>query len=775
MLPSRLTGRRVAGALSVFAVLAILPTAALGAPVPDKTHGELGSRLATLANPAVATKPPAQQARIIGTAPSGPGSLLRRGKRVVVRVRFDRGAIASRAAVHAAGGQVLDASRRYQTSTVAVAPADLHALAAVPTVAAVSPVRAPLLFAEPNCEGGKVISEGVAQLHANTVHNPGGILGLGTTVGVLSDSYDQATEAATGGPIATHAAKDVETADLPGAANPCLGGQKTPLAVLQDLSSPEATDEGRGMLQIVHDMAPEAALSFATAFESEEGFAQNIEDLAAGAETIVDDVAYFEEPFFQDGPVANAISKVTSVQGVTYLTAAGNDNLFDGEGNEIASWEAPAFRDSGDCPQEVRELSEFNAHHCLDFNPGAATDRTFGIKVEAGEVLTVDLQWAEPWEGVETDLDAFLLDANGKLITGSAEDNLKEQRPLEIVQWENKSGTTQTVQLVINRFAGPGARLKFVLLLNGGGVSGIEYPKSGGGDVVGPSIMGHAGAPAAISVAAVPYNDSGEPEPYSSRGPAVHYFEPVKTGPTPADPVPGGEEVISKPDIAATDCGGTTFFAVFKSPEWHFCGTSAAAPHAAGAVALMRSAEPLAGDELLRESLLGTGVPVGTFGPCAVGGGLVEAVDAVKSAREEITPAAPGDCEPPDASGAVFVAPGDWGREAPAPVVPTQPVQPPQPPTPTSTAPNTSFAKHPKKTVRVRGRSVKLVFRFRSDQGGVSFLCKVDSAAFHKCGVKLTRSFRPGKHVVKVKARNSAGLTDPTPAVFRFKVKRRIS
>ncbi|HEY0280879.1 MAG TPA: hypothetical protein VGC32_21655 [Solirubrobacterales bacterium] len=123
-------------------------------------------------------------------------------------------------------------------------------------------------------------------------------------------------------------------------------------------------DEGRAMLQIVHDLAPEAKLAFATAFGGEEAFARNIEKLAApvvaggaGADVIVDDVSYLEEPFFQDGPIADAIAKV-SAEGVTYLSAAGNDNLFEGE-NEIASWEAPAYRDSGGCPTAIQPVPRF--------------------------------------------------------------------------------------------------------------------------------------------------------------------------------------------------------------------------------------------------------------------------------------------------------------------------------------------------------------------------------------------------------------------------------
>ena len=464
----------------------------------------------------------------------------------------------------------------------------------------------------------------------------------------------------------------------------------------------------------------------------------------------------------------NAVSE----DGVTYVSAAGNDSLLDGEGNEIASWEAPEFRDAGACPPEVEALSGFNGSHCMDFNPEAATDRTLGIKVEPGEVLSLDLQWAEPWEGVETDLDAILLNANGRVLTGSAEDNLATQMPVEIVQWANQTSSTQTVQLVINKFAGPGARLKFILLQNGGGVSGIEYPRSGGGDVVGPSIFGHAGAASAIAVAAVPFNNSAKVEPYSSRGPVTHYFAEVK-GPIAADPL-AEPELLSKPDIAATDCGRTTFFAFLSAGVWRFCGTSAATPHAAGAMALMRDGAPLAGHDLLRESLTGTGSPVGLSDSCAVGGGLVETVAAVEAAREEVGPVAPEECAPPDSSAAVFAAPGDWGSESPPPPQASPSPSPlPAGTPPPAAAPTTRIVKHPQKVVRSRQRRPLLVFRFASDQEGATFLCKIDRSGYRPCPSRFARRYETGRHVLRVRARSAAGVLDASPAVFRFRVVRR--
>lgn len=776
------------------AVACAAPAAALAQPALIRSDGPLSPALATLAKPSVRSLPPAGQAKVAGIAASGPGSMVRSGGRLLVDLRFDRGAIAALPRLREAGARVVASSRRYQRVTAAVPQAGLGELADLPGVAAVTQVRAPILRAFEPCEGGSVVSEGVAQLHAQEARETFTVEGEGITVGVLSDSLNQANEAVSGGPIATKQPQDVLSMDLPGKRNACPG-QEIAVEDLRDYElEPEEEDpfdEGRAMLQIVHDMAPKAELAFNSAFNGELAFAEGIEDLAkpvseggAGAQVVVDDVGYFEEPFFQDGPVAAAVNKVTE-DGATYLSAAGNDNLFDSEGNEIASWEAPEYRDSGACPQEVAALPEFNGGHCMDFNPGAATDRTFGIKVEAGETLTVDLQWAEPWEGVQTDLDAVLLNDDGEVLTGSTEDNVSSkedegtQEPVEIVQWENQSAAEQTVQLAINRFAGSAdPRLKFIFLQNGGGVSATEYPKSGGGDVVGPSIYGHAAAAGAIAVGAVRYEPrEGEvegPESYSSRGPATHYFGPVE-GTTPAPQLLTPEE-LSKPEVAATDCGRTTFFARQLKSEpgvWRFCGTSAAAPHAAGAVALMLEDEPGASPEEVRDALVAGAEPYPGFGPCAQGGGLVETQGAIEALVLGPPFPPPATCEPPDASGAVFVAPGAWGSESPPP--PAPPVDPPTPPPPgpqppETRAPTTSFAKRPPAVVRTRGRSARVVFRFGSDQADATFLCKVDRSAFAFCGAKLVRRFAIGRHVVKVKARGVTGLVDQTAASFGFRV-----
>jgi subtilisin family serine protease len=806
--------RRYSPHLAVLALLFVgmLVSAPVAAAADRPGDGELSARLARLATPSLRSAPLAEQARKLSVAPSGAGSLLREGKRVLVDVRFERGALAGLAALRRTGAKVVHASRRYQTLTVAVRTADLRAVAAAPRVAAVTEVLAPLLAAT-EC-AGLVTSEGDSQLNASAARTAFNLDGSGVTVGILSDSFDRDAGAA------THAGDDVASGDLPGAGNPC--GRTTQVNVFDDTDF-GGVDEGRAMGQIVHDLAPGARLAFAsaTALGSPFAFAGNIRALRnAGADVLVDDVIYFDEPFFQEGPIAVAANEVVA-GGRPYFSAAGNDNLIDGEGRDIASWEAPAYRDSGGCPagvvalsEEVEELEEdegivppegLHPTHCMDFDPGGGpADDGFQLTVAKGATLVVDLQWAEPWFGVGTDLDAFLLDSTGDPIAASAEDNVAgSEQPFELIGWENDSGEDVEVELAINRFAGATPRLKFILAQNGFGVLESEYPQSAGGDVVGPTIFGHSGAAGAVSVGAVRFNDGSKLEDFSSRGPLTHYFGPV-TGVTPAGPI--APTTLAKPDLAATDGGANTFFGQPVAGVWRFFGTSAAAPHAAAVAALMKQANPSLPPEQLRLALAAAARPVGPFGPDAVGAGLIDAYGAVRSVALPPTvsiverPPAVGN-NPRPSIGFVANRPAsfrcaiDGGSLQPC-------ASPFVPPTRLSEGvhgfvaqatdvagrigrselvsfevdtrrPRTFFRKRPPRTIRTRHRRAKAVFRFGSNERNVTFICRVDGGLPRFCKRRLARRFRVGPHVVRVRARDAAGNLDRSPAVSRFQVKRR--
>ena len=813
MTPAAIRLRRGAALAAALSALVCMTTSPAQARQARGEEGVLSSRLAELARPALSSAPAAEQARALSLADEGPGSLLRRGNRVLVEVGFDRGALSAVAALRAAGAQIVDASGRYQTVTVAVKPEQLRALAGVGGVEGAREVLTPVTAAA--C-GGSIISEGDSQLSAAAARAAFGVDGSGVTVGILSDSFDRDAEAA------TDAAQDVASGDLPGPGNPC--GNPTPVGRLDDSLSPvEATDEGRGMAQVVHDLAPAARIYFATAFNGETSFADNIRALAAaGARVIVDDVAYFEEPFFQDGPVAVAIDEAVA-KGAAYFSAAGNDNLISG-GRDIGSWETPSYRDAPACPPALEVLAK--TKHCLDFDPGPGNDATFGIDVEKEETLTVALQWAEPWEGVHADIDEYLLDSTGKPLmnganpVGSFQNNVgaaenTTQRPAEVFSWENPGPATE-VQLVINRCYGslveggcnedadPSAkpRLKLILLENGGGVSSTEYPESSGGDVVGPTIYGHAGAPAAIAVAAVPFSNGSTPEKFSSRGPVTHYFGPVE-GTAPAAPL-GSPQAIPKPDVAATDCGRTTFF--FKTPTpglFRFCGTSAAAPHAAGVAALALQANPLLKPEGILADMQAAAKPVGAFGADAVGAGLVNAQGMIARDLPRVSITEPPPALSRDSSPSIgftadrpvsFSCSIDGGEPFPcsSPFTPAEPLEDgvhgfavrgkdgvgrvgtSEVATFTidTIAPRTFIRSHPRRTIRTRHLRVKAGFQFASDEQGVTFTCRVDGGLARFCAERLVKRFKPGRHAVRVRAVDAAGNADPTPAVFRFEVKR---
>jgi hypothetical protein len=819
-------------AIAWFSLCCLLGMLALTVSAAAKSSGgNLSVRLAELARPSVRSAPPKKQAASLGLAADGPGSLLRDGNRVLVDVRFEEGAAAGVDQLRGAGAEVLHVSSRYQVVTVAVKPSDLKGIAGVAGVASVSEVLTPIvsavgpLTAASSCAGAAT-SEGDSQLGAANARATFNLDGAGTTVGILSDSFGRATG------TSTTAAGDVATGDLPGPGNPC--GHSTPVRLLDDsYGNSDAADEGRAMAQVVHDLAPGSSLAFATAFTGLTAFADNIRRLAvpvskggAGANVIVDDVAYLEEPFFQDGPVAAAVNEV-SAAGVNYFSAAGNNNFFDAGGDEIASWEAPSFRDAGGCPASLVALSEavekeeeekgkvppvgLKPDHCLDFDPdeGAGqVDDTFGLTVEDGATLTVDVQWAEPWFGVQTDIDAFAFDSGGKSIAVGDDKNISESgRPFELLSWKNNTGADAEVQLVINRFAGPGARTKFVFLRTGGKVIATEYPKSSGGDTVGPTIFGHNGASNAISVAAVLFNNSSAPEPYSSRGPVTHYFGPVGGASKAGELSP--PKVIAKPDIAATDCGKTTFFLATATPGlFRFCGTSAAAPHAAAVAALVREANPTLSAAQVRTAITSSARQVGKkFWPDAVGAGLVDAYAAVTKIA---LPPTVSITEPPPSLGnkrtprigfaanrpASFscVVDGETPQPCTSPFVPKIPLSDGAHSFAVkatdlagrtgssevafridSRRPRTFFRRHPPRVIRTKHRRARAVFRFGSNEANATFICRVDGGLFRFCGVRLVRRFSVGRHDVRVRARDRAGNIDKTPAVYRFRVKRRDS
>jgi hypothetical protein len=338
------------------------------------------------------------------------------------------------------------------------------------------------------------------------------------------------------------------------------------------------------MSHIVHDLAPGAQLAFASAFNGFLDFADNIRGLRAwGANIIVDDIYYFAEPLYQDGPIGVAISDVVGT-GALYFTSAGNHNRPLGL-NSVGSYESPAYRPTA-CPAGMPGGIGATCH---DFDSGAGTSSADTITLANGGFVKLVLQWAESWNGVTTDFDIFALDNANNIVAQSLDDNLTTQVPFETFFFSNGSGLSQTYRIVINRFTNTGTpRLKFFLDQSSHGITAVGFPVSSGGDIVGPTVNGHSATEFGLSVAAVPFNSTTTPETFSSRGAAAHYFGPVRDFDTVAPAVP--TRALQQPDFTATDGGCNTFFGrvpTLSDPCYRFFGTSAAAPHAAGVAALI--------------------------------------------------------------------------------------------------------------------------------------------------------------------------------------------
>lgn len=95
----------------------------------------------------------------------------------------------------------------------------------------------------------------------------------------------------------------------------------------------------------------------------------------------------------------------------------------------------------------------------------------------------------------------------------------------------------------------------------------------------------------------------------------------------------------------------------------------------------------------------------------------------------------------------------------------------PAPPSPPPSAPDTVLGSHPAKKIKTTKNKVKVKFTFSSPTAGATFQCKLDKAAYAPCTSPKRYKVKAGKHKFSVAA-VKAGVTDPTPATFKFKVVR---
>ncbi|OLB79804.1 MAG: hypothetical protein AUI14_09160 [Actinobacteria bacterium 13_2_20CM_2_71_6] len=449
----------------------------------------------------------------------------------------------------------------------AVVPYDkVDAVAGLPWIAAVRPTVKPEVDAQ-------IVSEGVP-LHKADVAQSRGITGKGQKIGVISDG-------------ATHLADAVARGELPA---------DTEVLAVGD------GDEGTAMMEIIHDMAPGAKLSFHTVGDDLTGYVNAFHNLAAaGATMISEDLAFDDEPAFQQGLGATTAEQLAR-HGIWISSSAGN----------LGNRHAPRVRATGTgrtpdgvagtyahCPSVPRNTVNLRG-----------TDNTYDVVIRAGGAIMPTLQWSEPraiyptvGQGGFTDLNLYLMTADGTDCL-AASTNVQANGvgdTIEQLLYENTGTTAVPAKLVVD-VAGTSSAARTPILdlrWRTARVTTTDPVDRAGSLNPDSNYLGFA-----TSAGAVGANLSTDPatialEVYSAAGPVQIGSSTVCPGHRagPCKGVPGGGfRSFRGPAWAAADgvsVSGVGGFGSGVCPatnqgDCRFFGTSAAAPSAMGVAALVR-------------------------------------------------------------------------------------------------------------------------------------------------------------------------------------------
>jgi hypothetical protein len=439
---------------------------------------------------------------------------------------------------------------------------------------------------------GSVTTEGDAILKADQVRARLGVEGTGVRVGVISDGINGifATGCTTCGPT-TATPSPISSGDLPNATGTrnasgtltSVTGGITAQSFRGDadleagLGTPTGA-EGTAMLEIVHDLAPNAQLSFAN-FETGLEFQQAVNHLGANADIVVDDIGFFAMPYDGTSPVsantANALNSSTNPIRA-YFTAVGNYARMHYQGNYV---------DSGtDGTPFVGLPGDLHL-----FQPTADTSDVLGlgptvtdlIHLPARAGVTVSLGWNDPAGASNNDYDVFLLRSGifgclnfPDVVAWSIGPQSGTQDPVEVMGYTNDTAADDDFCIVVQNSQNLAAARTFDMFVR----DAPPLPPAPTGETHNyntvpssvPAQSDAGGSPASvISVGAANWMTPDDIESFSSNGPT--------------------NDGRMKPDVTAVDGVSVTGAGNFSNP---FLGTSAAAPHGAGVAALLLQAAP---------------------------------------------------------------------------------------------------------------------------------------------------------------------------------------
>ena len=523
--------------------------------------------------------------------------------------------------IKATGTTVIDTAPQWRTINATATIAQLDALAKIDEIQSIT-----LQAGKRRHQQGVTANAADPLLNADKLRATFGVTGKGQTVGVVSDSVIDTNKVqgrnftVTGTPPNAFVTGTTpqQTGDLP---------QKFQLV---DPGPGQGSDEGEAMMELIYDIAPGAGLAFGSAGNSQTAAATNLLALrtAAKCTVTVDDIGFLDEPYFQDGPLAQAISTNTA-NGVPHFSATGND----GTSGILATYTPLNPSQMTDDMATIPTGKDFHNWGIATSTPGFLP-----IRLSHNDDLTIILQWNQPFSsfnlgaGSQADLDLYLYasPAIGKPLAMSTGPQgtvgAPAGDPVEILDYVNK-GSDTVVYLALDHFQGVRGNVIRVLFTD----TNLDFAFPSGG-VNGMSAFGHPTTKDCIAVGAMNFADlqsnNLRPESFSSLGGygangIPFYFDAA------GNPLPNAPVLRNSPDIAAPDGVDTNFFP-------NFLGTSCAAPNAAAVGALLLEAAPRTPPALLAATLRNTArdsaVAPATPGPDGFTGfGLVDAVAALRS------------------------------------------------------------------------------------------------------------------------------------------------